>query len=64
MVLDLSGTQDMSIVQTDTLRLECTFIKPLAESIALILLIQFETYLEITPDGSVLLDLAPQTQRK
>jgi hypothetical protein len=58
-VLDLSGTQDMSIVRTGTVRLECTFANPLAESIALISLNQYETYWEITPEGSVLLDLAP-----
>ena len=58
-VLDLSGIQDMSIVRTGSVRLECTFADPLAESIALISLNQFETYWEITPEGSVLLDLAP-----
>ena len=58
-VLDLSGTQDMSIVRTGSVRLECTFADPLAESIALISLNQYETYWEITPEGSVLLDLAP-----
>jgi len=58
-VLDLSGTQDMSIVRTGSVRLECTFTDPLAESIALISLNQYETYWEITPEGSVLLDLAP-----
>ena len=49
----------MNIVQTGTVRLEFTFAEPLEESIALISLNQFETYWEITPDGSVLLDLAP-----
>jgi len=58
-VLDLSGTQDMSIVRTGNVRLECTFADALTESITLISLSQFETYWEITPDGSVLLDLAP-----
>jgi hypothetical protein len=56
-VRDLSGTQDVSILQTGSVRLECTFAKPLAESIALISLNQFATYWEITPKGSVLLDL-------
>ena len=54
-VLDLSGTKDMSIVRTGNVRLECTF----ADAITLISLSQFETYWEITPDSSVLLDLAP-----
>ena len=58
-VSDLSGTQDMSIVGTATVRLEYTFANPLTESVALISLNQFETCWEITPDGSVLLDLAP-----
>jgi hypothetical protein len=58
-VLYLSGTQDMSIVQTGNVPIECTVAKPLEESIVLISLNQFETYWEITPDGSVLLDLAP-----
>ena len=55
-VLDLSSTQDMSIVRTGIVRLDFTFVEPLTETIALRLLKQFETYLEITPDGS---DLAP-----
>ena len=47
--LDLSVAQDMSIVQTGSVRLECTFAEPLAESIALISLNQFGTYWEIIP---------------
>ena len=43
-VLDLSGTQDMSIVRTGNVRLECTFADALTESITLISLSQFETY--------------------
>ena len=58
-LLDLSGTQDMSIVRTGSVRFECTFADPLPESIALISLNQFETYWEIIPKGSVLLDPAP-----
>ena len=58
-VFGLSGTQDMSIVRTRSVRLECIFAEPLSESMALILLSQFETYCEITPDGVILLDLAP-----
>jgi hypothetical protein len=58
-VLDLSGTQDLTVVRTGSVRLECTFADALTESITLISLCQFETYWEITPDGSVLLDLAP-----
>jgi hypothetical protein len=58
-VLDLSGTQDMSILRTVSVRLECTFVDTLAESIALMSLNKFETYWEITPEGSVLLYLAP-----
>ena len=58
-VLDLSGTQYMTIVRIRKLRLECNFAKPMGESIALILLNQFEIVWEITPDGSVLLDSAP-----
>ena len=57
--MDLSGTQDMTIVQTGTVRIECTLVEPSEESIALISLNLFETYREITPDGRVLLDLAP-----
>ena len=33
--LDLSGTQDMIITRTGSALLECTFAKPLEESIAL-----------------------------
>jgi hypothetical protein len=58
-VLDLSGTQDMSIVRTGNVRLECTFTDALTESITLISLSQFKTFWEVTLDGSVLLDLAP-----
>jgi hypothetical protein len=58
-ILDLAGTQDMSIVRTGNVRLERTFADALTESIPLISLSQFETYWEITPDGSVLLSLAP-----
>jgi hypothetical protein len=58
-VLDLYGTQDMNIVRTENVRLECTFTDTLTESVTLISLSQFETYGEITPDGSVLLDLEP-----
>ena len=43
-ILDLSVTQDMSIVRTSTVRLECTFADLLTESIALISLNQFKTY--------------------
>ena len=57
--LDLSGSHDMSIVQTGRVNVECTLAELLEASIALISLNQFETYGEITPDGSVLLDLAP-----
>ena len=57
-VLDLSGSQDMSIVRIGTVGLECTFAKPLEESVALIWLNKFETYREIITDGRVLLDLA------
>jgi hypothetical protein len=53
-VLDLSGTQDMSIVRTGNVRLEWTFVDTLTESITLLSLSQFETYGEITTDGSVL----------
>ena len=35
-VLDLSATQDTSVVQTESVRLECTFAGHLAESFALI----------------------------
>ena len=41
-VLDLSGTQDMTINRTSTVSLECTFAKPLEEIIVLILQNQFE----------------------
>jgi hypothetical protein len=58
-VLELFGTQDMSSVRTGTVRLECTFTEPLEESIELVSLNQFEICWEITPDGSVQLDLAP-----
>ena len=51
----------MNTVQTDTVFLDFTFAEPLEESIALVWLNYFETYWEITPDGSVLLDLAPET---
>ena len=33
-ILDMSGTQDMSIVRTDIIHLECTFAEPLEEIIA------------------------------
>jgi len=42
----------------DTVYLERTFAKTLEESVILIILNQFVTYMEITPDGSVLLNLA------
>jgi len=58
-VLDLSGTQDMSIVRTSTVCSECSFVGPLTENIALISLNKFETYWDIIPDSSVLLDLTP-----
>ena len=58
-VLNFSGTQDMNIVQTNTVRLGCTFFEPLEESITLISLNQFGTFTEIIPDASVLLDLVP-----
>ena len=51
--------QDMSIVRMGTSRLEYTFAEPLTESTVLISLNQFETYWKVTPDCSVLLDLAP-----
>jgi hypothetical protein len=35
-ILDLSGTQDMSIVRTENVRLECTFANALTESITLL----------------------------
>ena len=41
-VLYLFGTTDMSTVQTGTLRLECTFCKPVMESIVYISQNQFE----------------------
>ena len=56
-LFDVSGTQNLSIVWTGTVHLHCTFAKPLTESIVLISLNQFETYWEVIPDGSVLLDL-------
>ena len=52
-VLDLSGTQYMNIVRTGSVRLECTFAEPLAESTVLFSLNQFEIYWEITFEGSV-----------
>ena len=55
----MSGTKDMTTVQTGTVRLQCTFAEPLAERIALISVNQFETFWEIIRDGSVLLELAP-----
>jgi hypothetical protein len=58
-VSELSGTQDMSIVRTGNIRLECTFPNALNQSITQISLSQFEAYWEIIHDGSVLLDLAP-----
>ena len=58
-VLDLSGTQDMSIFRTRTVHLECTIAKPLTENVPLISLNQFETYWETIPNVSDLLDLAP-----
>ena len=63
-VLYLSGTQDVSNVWTDILPLECIFAETLTKSVAFILVNKFETYWEITPDGSVLFDLAPWTQIK
>ena len=56
-VFDLSGTQGLSIVSTGTVRLRFTYTEPLTESIELISLNQFEIFLEITLDGSVLLVL-------
>ena len=56
--LDLSDTQDVCSVQMGSVLLDCTFAEPLAESIVLISINQFSTYWEITPEGSVLLDLA------
>jgi uncharacterized membrane protein len=47
-----------------SLYLECTFAEPLTENIVLISLNEFEIYLEITPDGSLLLEFAPWTQIK
>ena len=63
-VLDFSGTQDMSIRWTGTVRLKCFFAKPLAESIVLILPNQFETCWQITPFGSGLSELVLWTQIK
>ena len=63
-VSDFSNTQDMTIFRTGTVRLECTFAEPLEEDIALITLNQFYTYRNITPDGYVLLNLAPWKQIK
>ena len=40
-ILDLSGTQDMSIVRTGNSRLECTFADALTKNITLISLSQF-----------------------
>ena len=55
----MSGTQDIIIVRMGNVRLQRTFAKPLEEIIALLLLNQFETYWDIIPDSSVVLDLAP-----
>ena len=63
-LLHLSGTEDMTIVWMDTVYLERTFAKTLEESVILIILNQFVTYMEITPDGSVLLNLATWKQIK
>ena len=63
-VSDFSDTQDMTIFQTGTVHLECTFAEPLEEDIALITLNQFDTYRNINPDGYVLLNLAPWKQIK
>ena len=57
-VLELSGTLDMSIVQTGRLCFDSTFAEPFPESIALISLNQFEICWEFTTQGSFLLDLA------
>ena len=57
-VLDLSSTQDMRIVRTGSAHLDCIFVIPLVECILLISLNKFETYREITPKGSILLDHA------
>ena len=51
-ILYLSAANDLSIVQMDTVHLECTFAELLEESIALTSLNRFESYWEITPDGS------------
>jgi hypothetical protein len=48
----------MSILRAGCVRLECTFAKPLTESIALISLNQLENYWKTTPEGSFLLNLA------
>ena len=42
-VLELSGIQDMTIVRTDILHLDCTFVESLEENVGLISLNQFET---------------------
>jgi len=63
-VLYLSAAHDLSIVQMGTVHLECTFAELLEESIALTSLNRFESCWEITPDGSVILDLASWTQIK
>ena len=63
-VLDLSSTQDMTIVRTGTVHLECTSGEPLEESVALTSLNQLEIYWGITPGGNALLDLAPWTRIK
>ena len=63
-VLDLSGTQDVTVVRMGTVHFECIIAEPLTGGVALISLNQFPTYWEITPDGSIVLDLAPGTQIK
>ena len=57
-VLNLPGTQDMTIVQTGAVRIECTFAESLKVSIVLPSLNQILVFWDVTPDGSVLLDLA------
>ena len=48
-VLNSSYTLDMSIFRMGTVRLECTFAKPLTEIVAIISLNQVETYWENYP---------------
>jgi len=56
-LLDLSGSQGMSIARTHTVRLESTSAEPLEKSLALVSLNQVENYWKMTPTGCDLLNL-------